>query len=181
MMLDCPLTLRGRGDPPREVAFSSRGGLQQPQLLKYGTPLVTVQSDRDVIAEFRANAGSVAAFAGRRLLLLHTTGARSGKRRVTPLAYRRVGAGYAVFASNAGAPTNPHWYHNLLADPRVTVEFGSLAFEVIGRVADSEERGRIWNRQIQEFPHFAEYEQKTTRIIPVVILEPAPTSHSTRR
>jgi deazaflavin-dependent oxidoreductase (nitroreductase family) len=142
---------------------------------------VTVQTDRDVIAEFRANAGSVVAFAGRRLLLLHTTGARSGRRRVTPLAYRRVGAGYAVFASNAGAPTNPHWYHNLLANPRATVEVGSLAFEAIGRVADSKERERIWNRQKQEFPHFAEYEQKTSRMIPVVILEPGVTSHPTYR
>ena len=142
---------------------------------------MTVHSDRDVIAEFRANAGSVAAFAGRRLLLLHTTGARSGKRRVTPLAYRRVGAGYAVFASNAGSPTNPHWYHNLLADPRATVEFGSLAVEVMARVADSEERDRIWNQQVQAFPHFAEYEEKTTRMIPVVVLEPPPTSQGTRR
>jgi deazaflavin-dependent oxidoreductase (nitroreductase family) len=139
-----------------------------------------MNSDRDVIAEFRANAGAVAAFAGRPLLLLHTTGARSGKRRVTPLAYRRVDANYAVFASNAGAPTNPHWYHNLLAQPRATVEFGLLAIEVIARVADPSERERIWSRQKQQFPHFTEYEQKTTRRIPVVILEPAPMPHFIR-
>lgn len=127
-----------------------------------------------MIAEFRANAGSVAAFAGRPLLLLHTTGAKSGKRHVTPLAYRRVDSSYAVFASNAGASTDPHWYHNLLAEPRATIELGRHALEVMARVADPDERERIWNRQKQQFPHFAEYERKTTSTIPVVILEPGP-------
>jgi deazaflavin-dependent oxidoreductase (nitroreductase family) len=141
---------------------------------------VTAVSDRDVIAEFRANAGSVVAFAGRPLLLLHTTGARTGKRHVTPLAYCREGRGYAVFASNAGAQRNPQWYHNLLINPRATAEFGMHAVEVIARVADSAERERIWSRQKERFPHFAEYERKTTRTIPVVLLEPGTSSGSTR-
>ena len=124
-----------------------------------------------VIEEFRANGGQVAAFEGRTLLLLHTTGAKSGQPRVTPLVYQPVESGYAVFASKAGAPTNPDWYHNLLASPHVTVEVGAETVEVIARVADPAERDQIWNRQKQAFPNFAEYEQKTSRTIPVVILE----------
>jgi deazaflavin-dependent oxidoreductase (nitroreductase family) len=78
-----------------------------------------------------------------------------------------------VFGSKGGAPTNPDWYHNLLANPRAKVEVGGDTIDVVARVAEGEERERIWERQKQAMPGFAEYEQKTSRQIPVVILEPA--------
>jgi deazaflavin-dependent oxidoreductase (nitroreductase family) len=130
--------------------------------------------NQQIIDEFRANGGKVGgAFEGAPLLLLHTTGAKSGRVRVNPVAYRRDGDRLVVFASKAGAPTNPDWYHNLVANPRAKVEVGTDALQVDARVAEGEERDRLWNRQKQDVPPFAEYEQKTTRPIPVVILEPA--------
>jgi deazaflavin-dependent oxidoreductase (nitroreductase family) len=127
-----------------------------------------------IIEEFRANGGQVGGqFAGAPLLLLHTEGAKTGAERVNPMMYRKVGDGYAVFASKAGAPDNPAWYHNLLANPRVRAEIGTGTAEFTARVATGEERERIWSAQKQEYPGFADYERKTTRQIPVVILEPA--------
>jgi deazaflavin-dependent oxidoreductase (nitroreductase family) len=125
-----------------------------------------------VIDEFRANGGSVANFGGP-LLLLHTKGARTGREHVTPVMYRKVDGGYAVFASFAGQPRNPAWYHNLVADPDVQAEIGTKTVPLRARVADDAEREPIWIAHKAEFPGFAEYEQKTTRQIPVVILEPA--------
>jgi deazaflavin-dependent oxidoreductase (nitroreductase family) len=104
-------------------------------------------------------------------LLLHHTGAKTGTERVSPLAYQPVGDGFAVFASKAGAPTNPDWYHNLRAHPSVRVEVGTETIPVRARVADPEERAPIWARQKEQSPGFADYEHKTTRQIPVVILE----------
>jgi deazaflavin-dependent oxidoreductase (nitroreductase family) len=105
-------------------------------------------------------------------LLLHHKGAKSGQVRVNPLAFLQVAPNsYAIFASKAGAPTNPDWYHNLLANPDATVELGTETFPVRARVAHGEERDRIWTRQKERAPGFAEYEKKTTRQIPVVILE----------
>ncbi|MEU8050079.1 nitroreductase family deazaflavin-dependent oxidoreductase [Micromonospora haikouensis] len=128
-----------------------------------------------VIAEFRANGGRVGGqFAGAPLLLLHTVGARSGQARVNPMMYREVDGGYAVFASKAGAPTNPDWYHNVLAHPRVRAEIGTETVELVARVAAGEERERIWSAQKAAYPGFADYERKTDRQIPVVVLEPAP-------
>lgn len=128
-----------------------------------------------VIAEFRANGGRVGGqFAGAPLLLLHTVGARSGQARVNPMMYQEVDGGYAVFASKAGAPTNPDWYHNVLAHPRVRAEIGTETVELVARVAAGEERERIWNAQKAAYPGFADYERKTDRQIPVVVLEPAP-------
>ncbi len=127
-----------------------------------------------IIAEFRANGGQVGGhFAGQPLLLLHTVGAKSGLPRVNPVMYQRVDGGYAVFASKAGAPTSPDWYHNLLAHPRVQAEIGTETVELVARVATDDERERIWSAQKAAYPFFAEYEQKTTRRIPVVVLEPA--------
>lgn len=127
-----------------------------------------------VIEEFRANAGQVGGqFAGAPLLLLHTVGAKSGQTRVSPVMYQKVGGGYAVFASKGGAPTNPDWYHNLLAQPRVQAEIGADTVDLVARVAGTDERERIWTAQKAAYPGFAEYEQKTTRQIPVVVLEPA--------
>ncbi|MGB6456912.1 MAG: nitroreductase family deazaflavin-dependent oxidoreductase [Streptosporangiaceae bacterium] len=125
-----------------------------------------------VIEEFRANGGTVANFGGA-LLLLHTTGARTGQEHVTPVMYRKVDDGYAVFASFAGQPRNPAWYHNLVANPSVQAEIGTQTLRLHARVADDAERGPIWTSHKTEFPGFQEYEDKTTRQIPVVILEPA--------
>jgi len=128
--------------------------------------------NQKVIDEFRANGGKVEAFPANNLVLLHHTGAKSGQERVSPLAYQLVDGGYAIFASKAGAPDNPAWYHNLQANPKATIEVGTETIPVTARVADPAEREPIWTRQKQDQPGFAEYEQKTTRQIPVVILEP---------
>ena len=125
-----------------------------------------------IIEEFRANQGKVGGpFEGRSLLLLHHTGARTGAVRVNPLAYRRDGDRLVVFASKGGAPRNPDWYYNLLAHPRATVEVGTETWEVHARVADSDERERLWAEVKEEMPGFASYERRTSRQIPVIILE----------
>ena len=127
--------------------------------------------NRAVIEEFRAHGGKVGGpFEGAPILLLTSTGAKSGERRTTPVAYLPDGERMVIFASKAGAPTHPAWYHNLLADPSATVEVGTETFEVDARVSTGEERDRLFNRQAGIYPQFAEYEQKTTRQIPVVAL-----------
>lgn len=127
-----------------------------------------------IIEEFRANAGRVGGpFEGAPLLLLHTTGAKSGVERTNPVMYQSDDGRLAVFASNGGAPTNPDWYHNLLANPRMSVEVGTEKFDVIARVAKGKERQRIWETQKQRYPAFAQYERRTHREIPVIILERA--------
>jgi deazaflavin-dependent oxidoreductase (nitroreductase family) len=127
-----------------------------------------------IIEEFRANGGKVGGpFEGAPILLLHTTGAKSGQERVHPMMYRPTDGGYAVFASKAGAPTNPAWYHNLIANPDVQAEIGPRTLALRARVAGDAEREPIWTAQKTEYPGFQEYEEKTTRRIPVVILEPA--------
>jgi deazaflavin-dependent oxidoreductase (nitroreductase family) len=126
-----------------------------------------------IIEEFRSNGGKVGGtFAHSNLLLLHSQGAKSGAERISPLAYQKVGEDYAVFGSKGGAPANPAWYHNLLAHPETTIEVGTEVIDVTARVADPEEREIIWKRQKENAPNFAEYEKKTSRQIPVVILEP---------
>ena len=128
--------------------------------------------NRRIIEEFRGNAGKVGGpFEGAPMLLLHHEGARTGIERVNPLVYQPVGEGFAVFASKAGAPTNPDWYHNLIANPEATVEVGEDTVRVRARVAEGEERDRIWAKQKQDRPNFADYEKKTSRQIPVVILQ----------
>jgi deazaflavin-dependent oxidoreductase (nitroreductase family) len=127
-----------------------------------------------IIEEFRANGGKVGGpFEGAPLLLLHTTGAKTGREHVTPVMYRRVDGGYAVFASKAGAPTNPAWYHNLVANPGVHAEIGTQTMSLTARVAADAEREPIWSAQKRDYPGFEEYEEKTSRQIPVVILEPS--------
>lgn len=128
--------------------------------------------NQQIIDEFRANGGKVGGpFEGAPMLLLHTTGARSGQPRVNPLVYQAVGDSFAIFASKAGAPTNPDWYHNLLAKPHADVEVGTDRVAVTSRVAGGEERERIWSTQKERFPNFTEYEAKTSREIPVIILD----------
>ena len=129
--------------------------------------------NKKIIEEFRANQGKVGGmFQGTPILLLHHTGAKSGKVRVNPLAYQANGNRLVVFASKGGAPTNPDWFHNLKANPRATVEVGTETRDVRARVAEGEEREKIWSRQKEIMPGFAGYETKTTRQIPVIILEP---------
>ena len=126
-----------------------------------------------VIEEFRANGGKVGGyFEGMPIVLVHHTGAKTGTARVNPVAYVRVGDGYAVFASKAGAPKHPHWYHNLLAHPRTKIETGDQELEVRAREAKGEERDRIYAEMVELRPQFGEYQQKTDRVIPVVVLEP---------
>jgi len=128
-----------------------------------------------IIEEFRANGGKVGGmFEGAPMVLVHHKGAKSGTERVNPLMYRDLGDGaIAVFASKGGAPTNPDWYHNLVANPDTTVEVGSETYAVRARVADEEERSRIWEAQKAAYPQFAEYEQTAGRTIPVVVLDRA--------
>ena len=125
-----------------------------------------------IIAEFRANGGKVGGnFEGAPLLLLHSTGAKSGQERVNPMMYQAVGDGFAVFASKAGADSNPDWFYNLKANPEARVEVGTEAFDVTARVLDDAERKPIWEEQKSRYPGFAEYEEKTDRVIPVVMLD----------
>jgi deazaflavin-dependent oxidoreductase (nitroreductase family) len=125
-----------------------------------------------VIAEFRANQGRVGGqFEGAPLLLLHSTGAKSGQERVNPMMYQAVGDGFAVFASKAGADTNPDWYHNLKAHPEARIEVGTETIDVTARILDADEREPIWKEQKARYPGFAEYEAKTDRVIPVILLE----------
>jgi deazaflavin-dependent oxidoreductase (nitroreductase family) len=127
-----------------------------------------------IIEEFRANDGKVGGpFEGAPMLLLHTTGAKTGQERVNPLVYQAVGDDLVVFASKAGAPTNPDWFHNLVAHPDVTVEVGTDTVARRARVAEGDEHERIWSRQKELMPGFADYEAATSRRIPVVVLEPA--------
>lgn len=128
-----------------------------------------------IIEEFRANGGKVGGqFEGAPLLLLHTTGAKSGQQRINPVMYQDLGDGrVAVFASKAGAPTNPDWYHNVVANPDVSAEIGVGTNAFRAHVAAGDERDPIWERQKREYPGFADYEAATTRTIPVVILDPA--------
>jgi deazaflavin-dependent oxidoreductase (nitroreductase family) len=130
--------------------------------------------NRGIIEEFRENEGRVGAFARQPLLLLHHRGAKTGIERVNPLAYQELENGYAVFASKGGAPTDPDWYHNLVANPRARVEVGNETVDVVARVAKGEERERIWEEQKRRNPGFADYEVKTSRQIPVIILERVP-------
>src|SRR6476620_8402590 len=128
--------------------------------------------NENLIAEFRANAGTVTGpFAGRPLLLLTTTGAKSGQSRTSPLVYTTDGDRLVVIASKGGAPSSPDWYHNLVANPTVTVELPDETFTARATVAEGEERDRLFAAQAAMMPAFAKYEQKTERQIPAVLLE----------
>lgn len=130
--------------------------------------------NKTIIAEFRANEGRVGGqFEGAPLLLLHNRGARSGEARINPMVYQDLGGSYAVFASFAGAPKHPAWYHNLVANPDVEIEVGTSRVRVTARVLEAAERETVWAKQKQDMPVFAQYEAKTDRTIPVVVLEPA--------
>lgn len=124
-----------------------------------------------VVEEFRANGGEVGGrFTGRNLLLLHTIGKKNGEERVNPLAYVRDGDRYVVIASKGGSETHPDWYYNLIARPFVTIELGTESFRVRAAETHEPERSRLYEKMIQMMPAFAEYRQKTLRVIPVFVL-----------
>jgi deazaflavin-dependent oxidoreductase (nitroreductase family) len=126
-----------------------------------------------VIEEFRANEGRVGGnFEGAPLLLLHSRGARSGEPRLHPMMYQRDGDRYLVFASKAGADTNPAWYHNLLTHPDATIEVGTDEIAVHATELDGAERDQAYAEQVRRFPTFGDYERKTSRVIPVIALTP---------
>ena len=125
-----------------------------------------------MIDEFHAKHGKGVGRFGDRLLLLTTRGAKSGQTRTTPLAFHQDGDRYVVAATKSGAPTNPGWYYNLVKHKRATIEVGDEKFEVTARPVTKEpERGRLYDGHVAVLPFFAEYPTKTTRVIPVVVLE----------
>ncbi|UBU12324.1 nitroreductase family deazaflavin-dependent oxidoreductase [Nonomuraea gerenzanensis] len=127
--------------------------------------------NQQIIEEFRANEGRVGGmFEGSPLVLLTTTGARSGRSVTTPVMYLADGERYVVIASNAGADHHPAWYHNLRATPEATVELGTERFEAKAVFVEGAERDELYARMVAQAPGFAEYEAKTTRRIPVVAL-----------
>ncbi len=124
-----------------------------------------------IIEEFRSNHGVVGGgFAGATVVLLTTTGAKSGQSRVNPLVCLPKDDTLYVFASKGGAPTNPDWYYNLKAHPTVTVEFGDDSFSATASEITGEERDKLYAEQVTRFPGFGDYEKQTTRTIPVIAL-----------
>ena len=129
--------------------------------------------NQKIIDEFRANSGKVGGrFEGRPLLLLHTRGARSQQERINPVAYTRDDDRLVVIASKGGAPTNPDWYYNILANPLVTVEVGTEQFQARAEVAEEPERTRLYDKMVEIMPGFDEYRRRTQRVIPVIVLTP---------
>lgn len=130
-------------------------------------------SDRNkkIIEEFRANNGVVESyFNGRPLLILHTTGAKTGQEHINPAAAFKDGDNLYIIASKGGAPDNPDWYHNIVANPIVRVEYGSETFQAKATVAEEPERSQLYAKAAEQFPIFKDYPQKTDRVIPVIIL-----------
>ena len=130
--------------------------------------------NRQLIEEFRANEGKVGGmFAGAPLILLTTTGARSGQPRVAPLVYTTDDNRMVIMASKGGAPTHPDWFHNLRANPEVTVEVGTGSYPARATIIEGAERQRLFDQMAAQMPNFAEYQKNTTRQIPIVVLERA--------
>lgn len=128
--------------------------------------------NQKIIEEFRANEGRVGGnFEGAPLLLLHTTGAKTGRERVSPMMYLREDGHTYIFASKAGADTHPDWYHNLVANPEVTAEIGTQTHPATAVPVDDADRDRVYAHQAELYPGFADYERKTSRRIPVVELK----------
>ena len=128
--------------------------------------------NRKMIDDFRASRSATGRpMDGRPLLLLTTTGARSGQHRTTPMMFIRDGDQLLVIASNAGAPRHPDWYHNLVAHPRVTIEVGAETYDATARVLEGSERQRLWESITRQYPFFADHQAKVSRQIPVVVLE----------
>ena len=129
------------------------------------------ERNKRIIDEFRANEGRVGGpFEGKDLLLLHTLGAKSQQERINPVACIKDGERFAVIASKGGAPTNPDWYYNVVANPQVTVEVGTEKFQAKATVAEEPDRSRLYEQMVAVMPGFDEYRRKTTRMIPVIVL-----------
>jgi deazaflavin-dependent oxidoreductase (nitroreductase family) len=129
--------------------------------------------NKKIIEEFRANGGKVGGnFEGKPLLLLHTKGAKSGEERVNPVAYTKDADKLVVIASKGGAPTNPDWYYNIVANPMVTVEVGTEKLQAEATLATEPDRSRLYDQMAEVMPGFNDYKVKTTRNIPVIILTP---------
>lgn len=128
--------------------------------------------NKKIIEEFRANEGKVGGyFENMTLLLLHTTGAKSGLPRLNPTAYTEDGDRLVIIASKSGADTHPDWYYNVVSNPHVTVEVGSEKYDAIAIVAEEPERTRLFDQMAGQYPGFEEYRQKTSRVIPVITLQ----------
>jgi deazaflavin-dependent oxidoreductase (nitroreductase family) len=131
------------------------------------------ERNKKIIDEFRANDGKVGGpFEGKTLLLLHTKGAKSQQERINPVACVTDGDRLAVIASKGGAPINPDWYYNVVANPLVSVEVGTEKFQARASVAEEPERTRLYNKMVEMLPGFDDYRRKTTRVIPVIVLTP---------
>jgi deazaflavin-dependent oxidoreductase (nitroreductase family) len=132
------------------------------------------QWNQPIVEEFRSNEGRIGGpFDGLPMLLLHDVGAKSGKEYIHPLAYQVVGDGYAIFGSKGGAPVNPAWVSNLVANPEVEIEVGTDTFKVRARLLEGDERETIWSKQKVDRPGFADYDAKVKGIrqIPIFLLE----------
>ncbi|MCK0174678.1 MULTISPECIES: nitroreductase/quinone reductase family protein [Mycobacteriaceae] len=127
-----------------------------------------------LIDEFRSNSGKVASFGDGEadLLVLHSTGAKSGLERESLLIHQDLGGSWAIFASNGGAPTHPSWFHNVVANPSVEIEVGGLRYRAVARVAGDAERQRIWDTQRAIMPMIDDFAARSDRTIPVVVLQP---------
>ncbi len=127
-----------------------------------------------MIADMRAHAGKVTQgqLAGFPHLIITTTGARTGQPRTTVLAYSRDDSRYVIAATAGGAPQHPSWYHNLVADPMVTIEVDGITVEATALPAEGDERARLWKNHVATLPYFADYPNQTARVIPVIALEP---------
>jgi deazaflavin-dependent oxidoreductase (nitroreductase family) len=129
------------------------------------------EMNRPVIDQFRANGGTAGGiFEGKSLILVHHIGAKSGTERIAPLVYLPDEGSVYIFASKGGADTHPDWYHNLVANPDVTVEIGTETYLATARILDGAERDDIYAKQVAVEPQFGEYQRKTERVIPVVEL-----------
>jgi len=129
--------------------------------------------NKKIIEEFRANEGKVGGhFEGKTLVLLHTTGAKSGEERINPAATVRDGSRFVVIASKGGADTHPDWYHNIVANPLISFEFETNEFQAHATVAEEPERTRLYEKMIAMMPGFDDYRRKTKRVIPVIVLTP---------
>ena len=127
--------------------------------------------NKAIIKEFRENGGKVGGqFENADLILLHTIGAKSGLERINPVAYFTDNGNYVVIASKAGAPDNPDWYYNIVAHPQFDVEVGTEQFQVQATIAEEPERTELYAKMVAKSPGFGEYQQKTERVIPVVVL-----------
>jgi deazaflavin-dependent oxidoreductase (nitroreductase family) len=128
---------------------------------------------RMLVEDMRAHGGQVTTgpMAGRPLMLLTTTGAKTGQQRAAIVTYTRDGDRYIIAASKSGAPTNPAWFHNLLANPEASVEAGGETFKARATVTEGAERDRLWNQHAEERPEFRDYPSRTSRVIPVLVLD----------